>query len=846
MKKLMIKRRTPNDIFHEGKGKIWDLSAWIFISLIIGITAIILLVNNYTTVSVKAILEDTENHIKTMEKSLISLQDDMDQYGHVIESLAESKEGNTLLVEEVSFIAETFLKSNNLVSSSFFYMNGNFQNILKEDTWSQIPALSEELNALASENRQGLWKSITNPDTGDNSFLYLTPFFRQQTYLGYVGFTLSPTEVAKEMEGFLLLENEVDEVLNTQGFTPDTIISIKKDLEKGNFGYATASDEKGSKKMYSFYNLETGHVYMEINRELRRAQHSNEMILLISCFAVAAMWMIHINKRTRKTVFESVSDYIMSGYAGQINSIQKQGNKGTIALNLGMTMAIFADVLYSLALGREWRVTVEYALFFIMSAGVILFYKRNKQGISVSFATGLIIAGLLGPLAEHISAGGFSLYRAGESLLWFIICLFIGLFMLGVEKSNNVFYAFVVLLIFDVTMELLFFYNKNEEGIALFAISFILLGFSLFAAVGIYVSGAVGHYQQTENLIKQLKRDQNLLMQKEKLGALGQLISGVAHEINTPMGAIKASAENMEDSFMTILEEVLYAAEAFTEEEYDAYLKIVAMSYDAVGEMKSTLEIRAGKKEVKRYFEEMELDKKEVILDYLVRLELVDLEQIKENIEIFRMNKIEDILNRIAMLTPFITGIPTTLYSADRVAQIVQALKSYVHTSTIGEMVEFDLIKSIENVLILYRNQLKSNIHINRIYEKKEFRVMGNPDELAQVWTNLIQNAIQAMKQGGELTIEIKQMEEKRIMIMFQDTGEGISAEWLDKIYDPFFTTKETGEGSGLGLDISKKVIDRHHGELRVESQPEKGSRFFVYLYTETSNANGDIMDTVI
>ncbi len=102
------------------------------------------------------------------------------------------------------------------------------------------------------------------------------------------------------------------------------------------------------------------------------------------------------------------------------------------------------------------------------------------------------------------------------------------------------------------------------------------------------------------------------------------------------------------------------------------------------------------------------------------------------------------------------------------------------------------------------------------------------PDELNQVWTNLIHNALQAMEYDGSLTIEATQSD-NYIRVSIIDSGKGISPEIMSKIFQPFFTTKPSGEGSGLGLDIVRKIIEKHDGEIEVNSVPGE-TTFTVYL----------------
>jgi two-component system NtrC family sensor kinase len=117
---------------------------------------------------------------------------------------------------------------------------------------------------------------------------------------------------------------------------------------------------------------------------------------------------------------------------------------------------------------------------------------------------------------------------------------------------------------------------------------------------------------------------------------------------------------------------------------------------------------------------------------------------------------------------------------------------------------------------------LKKGIEVNRNYEEIP-KVNCYPDELNQVWTNLIHNSIQAMGNEGTLDVSIKSQKET-VQIIITDSGSGIPEEIVGNIFDPFFTTKPAGEGSGLGLDIVKKIVDKHDGEIFVKSRTGKTS----------------------
>ncbi|MBF0469678.1 MAG: HAMP domain-containing histidine kinase, partial [Desulfamplus sp.] len=198
--------------------------------------------------------------------------------------------------------------------------------------------------------------------------------------------------------------------------------------------------------------------------------------------------------------------------------------------------------------------------------------------------------------------------------------------------------------------------------------------------------------------------------------------------------------------------------------------------------------------------------------------------------------------------------------ATERAAKIVFALKNYAHFDRTEEMVIANVIEGIETVLTLYHNQLKQGVEVRREYSDIPL-IPCFPDELNQVWTNLLHNAIQAMDRKGILTITVScqdrpsgetagqsssetenhRHEEKKdqvnenpvvqqIIVRMSDTGKGIPQDISSKIFDPFYTTKPAGEGSGLGLHIVKTILEKHKGSIGVQSEIGKGSVFTVRI----------------
>jgi signal transduction histidine kinase len=178
----------------------------------------------------------------------------------------------------------------------------------------------------------------------------------------------------------------------------------------------------------------------------------------------------------------------------------------------------------------------------------------------------------------------------------------------------------------------------------------------------------------------------------------------------------------------------------------------------------------------------------------------------------------------------------STIASAvNRAAKIIFALKSYSRSQQNSEPEITDVAENIETVLTLYQNQIRQGVEVVRNYHSVP-KILAYPEELYQVWTNIIHNALQAMSNKGTLTIEVRpenstQSGKEGVAVLISDTGPGIPTDIIENIFQPFFTTKSAGEGTGLGLDISKKIVETHHsGSIEAENKSGGGAQFTVRL----------------
>jgi signal transduction histidine kinase len=170
----------------------------------------------------------------------------------------------------------------------------------------------------------------------------------------------------------------------------------------------------------------------------------------------------------------------------------------------------------------------------------------------------------------------------------------------------------------------------------------------------------------------------------------------------------------------------------------------------------------------------------------------------------------------------------TIQLAVDKASRIVKALKTYLHSSDGVTMEPIYLRENLETVLTIYHNRLKQGVQVIKNYEDVP-EVYGFPEQLNQVWTNLIVNAVQAMDNKGILTIGISE-EADHVVVSFRDTGKGIPEEIKSRIFEPFFTTKASGEGSGLGLDIVKRILNDHGASISFDSLEGEGTTFYVKL----------------
>ena len=332
--------------------------------------------------------------------------------------------------------------------------------------------------------------------------------------------------------------------------------------------------------------------------------------------------------------------------------------------------------------------------------------------------------------------------------------------------------------------------------------------------------------EELQNAHEALKNTQSQMIQSEKMAALGQLIAGIAHEINTPLGAIRSSIESVSSALRDTLFKFPQLTQELSSEEFDIFMELLESSF-AQTTVLSLKEKKVLRRALSDKLKEAGIEDVRKASDVMVHLRAH--ENYEKFLVLLKHSQSSLILNTANKLSNILRGTQNIELATQKAHKIIFALKSYAHRNPEEAKVEGNVKDGIETVLTLYHNHLKQGIHLEREYDTEIPNIWCYPDELNQVWTNLLHNALQAMDFKGDLTISIHTKQQK-LWVGIADSGTGIPEDIIGKIFDPFFTTKPAGEGSGLGLDIVRKIVQKHGGDIEVESTLNIGTTFMVWL----------------
>ncbi len=324
-----------------------------------------------------------------------------------------------------------------------------------------------------------------------------------------------------------------------------------------------------------------------------------------------------------------------------------------------------------------------------------------------------------------------------------------------------------------------------------------------------------------EQSMIRLQNSQEELVRKEKMATLGMLVAGIAHEVNTPLGAIKASAENLN---YLLKQSIVKLVHGLTQPDLALSLNLLEISRK--NPKLSTQQEREASKKIQDFFSKSSSpDAYPFWLPrMLAQMGFQETETIPDELFHMPQERMKAVLGLAQTLGGIDISVGTIENAALRASKIIRALNVYSHSEESAPHLPFDLHDSLNAVADLLSNKFKQGaVFVNNV--KPGTMVMGQEDELSQVWTNLINNALQASNNKCKIVVSATALPDGMLSVELENDGPPIPPEIRERIFDEFFTTKKRGEGTGLGLSIVSRIVSRHNG--RVACKSSVGSTIF-------------------
>ncbi|AFY39507.1 integral membrane sensor signal transduction histidine kinase [[Leptolyngbya] sp. PCC 7376] len=405
----------------------------------------------------------------------------------------------------------------------------------------------------------------------------------------------------------------------------------------------------------------------------------------------------------------------------------------------------YPDALFT----RPWDVVPLYLFLF---AGVFIYPRFYQQYPSI-FSHSLIISTIPNTMTQlHMSFGSTALFDNHFNIAHFLKIITYVVPLAGLICDYYWTYKEVDSVNRDLNLRI----QAQEETAAALLDSENLL---------------LTKNQELEDAFSSLQETQTQLIQTEKMSSLGQMVAGIAHEINNPVNFIHGNLTHIRQNFDDLMELIDLYNDEYPQED---------------GEIAELIE--------------------DIELDFLKK----DMPKILSSMKL----------------------------GSNRIREMVLSLRNFSRLDE-ADIKQIDLVEGIESTLIILNSRIKNKIQVLKRYEDLPL-INCYPAQLNQVWMNLISNAIDAMDSVLEenpdfqpqLTIATQILNDEYICVAIADNGIGFNNSTQQKIFDPFFTTKPIGQGTGLGLSIVYQIVEKHDGQIKLESKPNQGTTFQVILPT--------------
>jgi len=501
----------------------------------------------------------------------------------------------------------------------------------------------------------------------------------------------------------------------------------------------------------------------------------------------------------------------MACLPGDDEEVRHRKIQFTVASILVMPAGVLWGVLYS-AFGEHTASIFPLAYAGLSAVDLLVFFRwrRFRWFRFVQLAMILVL-----PVALQISLGGF----VGSSgvILWSFLAVLMALLYGGIRESRWWLASYVGAVVLVAALEPhLTVTNHLPRGLVL--VFFVLNSVTVLSVAFFVLYSFVTDRRKLRELEVAYLDQEMMLRHSEKLATLGTLAAGVAHELNNPASAARRASEQLEDA-LARLEEAHSRLDARSlPPAADELLRSLAeRAPQAPGDLSAIArsDLEAA---VERWLEEHGVGKAWELAPALAQQGLAP-ETLSQLDVSLSGGAIPDALAWLAATRHVRTLVREIAEATTRLSEIVGALKSYTYMDQ-APVQDVDLHRGIDNTLVILRSKLGEGITVRREYDPGIPRFQACGGELNQVWTNLLDNAADAL--GGKGTIVIRTRRNgDSVEIEIEDDGPGIPEDIQPRIFDPFFTTKAPGEGTGMGLSTTHSIVTkRHRGRIRVASRP--------------------------